>query len=101
MLNPEEVNQVADFVLALGSDAADSHTGKEKYMQVCFACHGPDGTGNVLLGAPNLTDSTWLYGSEKDAIIEAINNGRNGVMPAFNEMLDDTQIKLLVAWLAR
>ncbi len=29
----------------------------------CAACHGEDGKGNRELGAPDLTDAIWLYGS--------------------------------------
>jgi mono/diheme cytochrome c family protein len=32
-------------------------------------------------------------------VVESIANGRNGVMPAFGERLDATQIRLLAAWL--
>lgn len=63
------------------------------------ACHGPTGAGNAALRAPNLADDTWLYGGSIEAVTESIANGRAGVMPAFGERLDDTQIKLLVALL--
>jgi len=66
-----------------------------------MACHSPDGSGNIMLGAPSLADTTWLYGADRDTIIQTITNGRGGVMPAFGERLDDTQIHLLVAMLAR
>jgi cytochrome c oxidase cbb3-type subunit 3 len=51
------------------------------------------------LGAPDLTDADWLYGGDIETIRETIREGRNGIMPAFDEKLDDTQIRLLVAWL--
>ena len=81
--------------------AEDGHPGKTQYDAFCVACHGPDGTGNPLLGAPNLADSVWLYGSTTEALTESIAAGRQGVMPAFADRLDDTQIRLLVAYLAR
>jgi cytochrome c oxidase cbb3-type subunit 3 len=68
---------------------------------LCSACHGADGTGNPLLGAPNLTDDVWLYGGSEAAIVETIANGRSGVMPAFAARLDATQIRMLAAWLTR
>ena len=67
----------------------------------CRGCHDEDATGNKLVGAPNLTDTIWLYGGTKDALTNTITNGRNGIMPSFEKRLDDTQIKLLVAWLLR
>lgn len=53
------------------------------------------------LDGPALSDSTWLDGGDHDSVLESIAAGRNGVMPAFGERLDDAQIRLLVAWLAR
>lgn len=66
---------------------------------LCGACHGPTRDGNQLLGAPRLNDDIWLYGDDIDTIKASIANGRNGQMPAFNELLDDVQIKLLTAML--
>ena len=70
-------------------------------MQFCVACHGPAGAGNALLGAPSLVDDVALYGNDREAIRYSLVNGRYGEMPAFGERLDDTQIRLLVAWLSR
>ncbi len=33
------------------------------YARRCAACHGPDMHGDPAIGAPNLTDRVWLYGS--------------------------------------
>jgi cytochrome c oxidase cbb3-type subunit III len=38
--------------------------GQARFETLCAACHGMDGKGNPLLGAPNLTDDVWLYGSD-------------------------------------
>lgn len=101
-LGDDGVSQVASYIKALSeSGDASSHPGKIQYDAFCVACHGPAATGNVLLGAPNLTDGIWLYGGSLDAITESLNLGRQGVMPAFANRLDDAQIKLLVAYLAR
>jgi len=99
ILGEQGVTNVSRYVVALSDGAADDHPGKIQFGQFCSACHGPTGTGNVALGAPNLTDETWLYGGNIEAVTESIANGRFGVMPAFGERLDDTQIKLLVALL--
>ena len=52
-----------------------------------------------MLGAPALADRVWTYGGERTQVIESIANGRNGTMPAFGTRLDETQIRLLAAWL--
>ena len=99
ILGEQGVANVTSYVLALSDGAADDHPGKIQFGQFCSACHGPSGAGIVALGAPNLTDDTWLYGGSSEAVTESIANGRSGIMPAFGERLDDTQIKLLVALL--
>lgn len=102
VLGDEGVANVADYVLQLSAGtAAEDHPGRQQYMTLCVACHGPDGAGNQLLGAPRLNDDIWLYGGSREAIEYTLVNGRNGMMPAFEGRLDDLQIKLLVAWLGR
>ena len=54
--------------------------------------------GNRELGAPNLTDQIWLYGSDEATIIETITNGRAGVMPAWVGRLDPSTIKALAVY---
>ena len=99
VLGEQGVANVADYVLALSDGSAEEHPGKTQYDQFCVACHGPTGDGNPALGAPKLNDDTWLYGGNIEAVTESIANGRIGVMPAFDERLDDTQIRLLLALL--
>ena len=40
------------------------------YRQHCAACHGSDLKGNQSIGAPNLSDATWLYNSGDVADVE-------------------------------
>jgi cytochrome c oxidase cbb3-type subunit 3 len=101
VLGDEGVANVADYVSTLASGPAEDHPGRQQYMTLCVACHGPDGAGNILLGAPRLNDDIWLYGGDIDSIRHTLVNGRNGMMPAFEGKLDDLQIKLLIAWLTR
>lgn len=101
VLGDEGVANVADFVAGFASGPAEDHPGRQQYMTLCVACHGPDGAGNILLGAPRLNDDVWLYGGDIESIKYTLVNGRNGMMPAFEGKLDDLQVKLLVAWLLR
>ena len=99
ILDEASAENVAGYVLALGAGAAQEHAGRAQYEQICGACHGLTGEGNAALGAPNLVDGVWLYGGSLEAIQESIVNGRTGIMPAFGERLDSTQVRLLVALL--
>jgi cytochrome c oxidase cbb3-type subunit 3 len=101
VLNDDGVAKMADYVIALGSGTpAPESEAATAYRNFCSACHGADGAGMTLLGAPALNDDVWLYGGSTAAVRESIARGRTGVMPAFGERLDGAQIKLLTAWLA-
>jgi cytochrome c oxidase cbb3-type subunit III len=63
-----------------------------------MACHGADGRGNTLLGAPDLTDDIWLHGFDTGTIKSVIHDGRTGAMPAHRELLSAMQIDLLTAY---
>ena len=75
--------------------ASPAHT---KYMTLCLACHGPDGTGNKALGAPNLTDDIWLYGSSEKEIRRSMTDGRNGVMPGHSQLIGPDRARILAAY---
>ena len=70
----------------------------EKYQTLCSACHGADGTGNQALGAPNLTDNIWLYGSSFGQIQQTLRYGRNGRMPVQQDHLGNDKVHLLAAY---
>jgi cytochrome c oxidase cbb3-type subunit 3 len=104
VLGEEGVEQVVAYVQQLSGQQADSAraaAGATHFQTVCSACHGMDGKGNPLLGAPNLTDGTWLYGSDAASIREAVLKGRNNQMPAFEERLGEQRVRLLAAYVLR
>ena len=55
-------------------------------------------TGNQLLGAPNLTNDIWLYGSSPDDIRYTLLNGRNGIMPGHSELIGPDRGRILTAY---
>ncbi|MFN5446372.1 MAG: cytochrome-c oxidase, cbb3-type subunit III [bacterium] len=96
----KDSENMAHYVVSLSGSAADpikAAVGKEKFA-ACVACHGADGKGNPALGAPNLTDKTWLYGGSVATIMETLRGGRNNVMPAFSEFLGEPKIHVLSAY---
>jgi cytochrome c oxidase cbb3-type subunit III len=97
---PEEVRQVANYVLSLSGSPHDSlaaQLGKAKFS-ACAACHGANGKGNPALGAPNLTDDIWLHGWGEAAVVSMIVEGRNNEMPAHAQRLTPEQIHVLAAY---
>lgn len=98
------VKEVAAFVLSLSGrevDESAAQAGKEKFA-MCAACHGSEGKGSVemgiALGAPNLTDNTWLYGGSPRAVETSIANGRAGVMPAWHKILGEQKVHVISAY---
>ena len=80
ILGDEGVRDAAAYVRSLSGlphDSLRAQLGKPIFAQNCAACHGADGKGNQALGAPNLTDNIWLFGSSEAAIIEGITKGHN------------------------
>jgi cytochrome c oxidase cbb3-type subunit III len=106
VLGEEGVKNVAAYVRSLSGlphDELRAQLGKAVFAQNCVACHGADGKGNQLIGAPNLTDQIWLYGSSEATIIETISKGRGAAgaitrMPAHKDSLDEGKIQLLTAY---
>ena len=95
------VADMTEYVFSLSGrnvDQAAATRGQEKYTMLCASCHGADGTGNQLLGAPNLTDNVWVYGGSKTRVMETIARGRNGQMPAHKDFLGEDKVHLLAAY---
>ena len=97
---PDDVRNVAHYVLSLSNGPHDSvraALGKSKFT-ACAACHGSNGKGNPLLGAPNLTDDIWLHGWGEEAIVAMVNNGKTNQMPAQEGKFSAEQIRVLAAY---
>lgn len=95
-----DVENVAQYVLSLSgatSDPIKAVLGKSKFG-ACAACHGADAHGNQLLGSPNLTDKTWLFGGSAEAIMETIRKGRTSTMPPFKDFLGEAKVHVLAAY---
>jgi len=92
-----ERSDIAAHVLSLSGreGAGDATKGAPLFAQACAACHMADGTGNQMVGAPNLTDNIWLYGGSEKQIEFTIEFGRAGVMPAWNDILGEDKVHVL------
>lgn len=103
-LGAETVKDLAHYVRSIAAgnlahDAARAARGRETFATAgCAGCHGPDGKGMQAVGAPNLTDGIWLYGSSEATLIETISKGRNNRMPAHREFLGEAKSHLLAAY---
>ena len=104
-LGQNNIENLTQYVLSLSDEEHDAEraaSGESTFGAVCAACHGPSGTGNQALGAPNLTDNTWLYlapGQEVgDSVRQTLRNGRNGHMPAQAAYIGEERVHLVAAY---
>jgi cytochrome c oxidase cbb3-type subunit 3 len=101
ILEPGQIEQVANYVVSLSGAEADASLaaeGETIYLEQCAACHMEDGSGGRDFGAPRLNDQVWLYGGTVDAVTNQVSNPKHGVMPAWQGRLDETTIKMLTVY---
>lgn len=101
-LNKQQMADAAAFVRSLSGLPAEEggnvEAGKAVFAENCAACHGDEAKGNRDVGAPNLTDGIWLYGSDTKTILAGLQGGRAGVMPPWGTRLDDVTVKSLAVF---
>ena len=91
-------SELAGLPLAQGHEG-DVAAGQKIFATNCAACHGPQGKGTPAMGAPDLTASAaWIYGSSLTQIQQTIRNGRQGHMPAQQDILGNDKVHLLAAY---
>lgn len=104
ILETDQVRAVAAYVRSLSklpmgeADKARIPAGKEIFAENCVACHGEDARGSTDAGAPNLTDETWIYGSDPQTVFTTIYSGRQGHMPSWEGRLSPVDIKMLALY---
>jgi cytochrome c oxidase cbb3-type subunit 3 len=101
MLQPEEVKQVAAYVVSLTGtphDAGMVEPGRKIFADNCASCHGEKAEGNREFGAPNLGDAIWLKGESEEAIARQVMTPKHGMMPAWSARLGDATIKQLAVY---
>jgi cytochrome c oxidase cbb3-type subunit 3 len=102
MLTSAEISDLTEYVVGLSGRKADQAAvarAEPIYQAQCAACHGPGGAGAQTIGAPNLTDQEWLYGSSREEIKAQIWSGRGGVMPTWERRFDPATLKALAVYI--
>jgi len=102
LLEPEEIEQVVNFVSTLSGgaamDATQVEAGSVVFADNCASCHGDAGMGDREQGAPNLTDAIWLYGGDHERLVETVTYSRFGVMPSWTSRLSEAQIRAVATY---
>ncbi len=100
LLGEDGTRDVVSYVLSLSGrkvNAREAAAGKIRFAS-CIACHGTDGKGNPAFGAPDLTDNDWLFGDSRADVTETVMYGRQGVMPAWGNILGEDKVQLVAAY---
>ena len=100
ILDDAAVDNLVAHVKSLSGSGDANAAGQAEFAMRCAMCHNPDGSGNKIFGAPNLTDDIWLYGASDEVIRETIVSGRSGMMPAHGELLGANRTKILAAYVS-
>lgn len=99
ILTRQEIKDVTSYIVSFTNpEVTFSENSQDLYQENCAMCHGEDGEGNKDVGAPNLSDAIWLYGADKQSIINTISHSRKGVMPAWAGRLDEATIRALAVY---
>jgi cytochrome c oxidase cbb3-type subunit 3 len=104
VLTREQLLSVTAFVRSLSGqelgagEKAMLAAGREVYAANCASCHGDTGHGKRDVGAPDLTDSVWIYGGDLQSVYASVYAGRQGYMPHWSARLSPTDIKILALY---
>ena len=100
-LEPGEIRDVIEFLMVTAGkpgDRAASERGAKIFAAKgqCFDCHSADAQGDSAIGAPNLIDDIWLYGTgSREDLYDTIARGRGGICPAWIQQLSPVTIRAL------
>ncbi|AZO34050.1 MAG: cytochrome-c oxidase, cbb3-type subunit III [Mesorhizobium sp.] len=101
VITADQIAQVSAYVASLSGKVRDAsliEPGARIFAENCVACHGDNAKGNKELGAPDLTDAIWLYGSGETAVAVQVRAPKHGVMPAWIGRLGETKVKELAVY---
>ena len=106
VIGEQGVADVSAYVLSnLGGRSLPDNTranvvkGREIFAANCAACHGPQGKGMPVMGAPDLTHpQAFIYGSSPAQLQQTIRHGRHGQMPAQADIQGNDKVHLLAAY---
>ena len=101
ILQSNQIQDLVSYVRLLSGreqQSSASKRGAALFEANCAVCHGADGTGDRVQGAPNLADAISLYGLDRASLTDTITNARYGVMPRWGQRLDPATIRMLAAY---
>jgi cytochrome c oxidase cbb3-type subunit 3 len=106
-LSPREIDDLVAYLRSFENMPDDQDAvkrGEEIYRGykkgVCWDCHATDVMGDSAIGAPNLTDTVWLYGDgSAEWIKDAITYGMSGTCPAWIDQMPMASIRSIAVYI--
>ena len=83
-------------VAEVAKDPQALQMGARLFASNCAVCHGSDAKG--AYGFPDLTDAHWRWGGTPEAIETSILQGRQGVMPAWAQVIGEQGVADVAAY---
>ncbi len=87
----EKIAVLAPIVVKLANNQQANKIGQRLFLQNCSVCHGSSAHG--AKGFPNLTDNDWIYGGNPAKILQTLEHGRVGGMPAWQSQLGEDGVR--------
>ena len=78
-----------------GGDQAQIDLGKKTYAQNCSHCHGPN-----MVNSGTITPDLRAFPDDRTRFVTTVQQGKNGKMPPWGDILSDEQIGELWAFLS-
>jgi len=103
MLPTDQIEAVGAYVgshskLEPARDAKAVEAGMLGFPADVVPAPGEDAKGKRDVGAQDLTDPTWLYGSDAQSVFTTVYSGRQGHMPNWAARLSPLDIKILTVY---
>lgn len=96
-----DIRLLVDYVQSFSGEPIEAErvaAAETLFLDNCSGCHGEDARGDDAVGAPDLTDTSWIYGGSDEVIYETIRDGRAGFMPGWEARLTDVDRKILTLY---
>lgn len=87
----KQVAALGPAVAKLSENPQAIKIGQRLFLQNCSVCHGSQARG--AKGYPNLTDGDWIYGGKPEKILQTIEHGRVGGMPAWKPQIGEDGVR--------
>jgi cbb3-type cytochrome c oxidase subunit III len=104
-LSPPQIDDLVSHLFAIegrGPKSLAAARGEALFLGSggCFDCHGSDAKGDSYVGAVNLADNVWLYGSgSASSVFRSIAKGHAGVCPAWVNKIRPAAIRALAVYI--